>query len=135
MLKPKTVNEALLGLCALQRLILYSLSGPDFSNLEGRIDGETFTIYVEKVLLPTLRPGALVIMDNLGSHRGKTVHRLIRSVGANYKLSFLLPAEVFPRPQPDRTGVRVFAKLKHLLRKAAPEPLMPSALQPGYAPT
>jgi transposase len=79
--------------------------------LEGPIDGESFTTYVEKVLLPTLRPGDIVIMDNLGSHRGKIVRALIRSVGA--KLFFL------PKYSPDLNPIeQVFAKLKHLLRKA-----------------
>jgi transposase len=80
--------------------------------LEGPIDGESFTTYVEKVLLPTLRPGDIVIMDNLGSHRGKIVRALIRSAGA--KLFFL------PKYSPDLNPIeQVFAKLKHLLRKAA----------------
>jgi transposase len=80
--------------------------------LEGPIDGESFRLYVEKVLLPTLRPGDIVIMDNLGSHRGKAVRQLIRSAGA--KLFFL------PKYSPDLNPIeQVFAKLKHLLRKAA----------------
>jgi transposase len=80
--------------------------------LEGPIDGESFAIYVEKVLLPTLRQGDIVIMDNLGSHKGKIIRRLIRSVGA--KLLFL------PKYSPDLNPIeQVFAKLKHLLRKAA----------------
>jgi transposase len=80
--------------------------------LEGPIDGESFQIYVEKVLLPTLRPGDIVIMDNLGSHKRTAVRRLIRSVGA--KLIFL------PKYSPDLNPIeQVFAKLKHLLRKAA----------------
>jgi transposase len=80
--------------------------------LEGPIDGESFQIYVEKVLLPTLRPGDIVIIDNLGSHKGKAVRRLIRSAGA--KLIFL------PKYSPDLNPIeQVFAKLKHLLRKAA----------------
>ena len=80
--------------------------------LDGPIDGENFQIYVEKVLLPTLRPGDIVIMDNLGSHKGKAVRRLIRSAGA--KLIFL------PKYSPDLNPIeQVFAKLKHLLRKAA----------------
>jgi hypothetical protein len=56
--------------------------------LDGPIDGETFRIYVEKVLVPTLQPGDIVIMDNLGSHKGKAVRQLIRSAGA--KLSSCL---------------------------------------------
>ena len=80
--------------------------------LEGPIDGESFRLYVEKVLLPTLRPGDIVVMDNLGSHKGKAVRQLIRSVGA--KLFFL------PKYSPDLNPIeQVFAKLKHLLRKAA----------------
>ena len=64
------------------------------------------------MLLPTLKPGAIVIMDNLGSHKGSAVRRLIRSVGA--KLLFL------PKSSPDLNPIeQVFAKLKHLLRKAA----------------
>jgi transposase len=79
---------------------------------DGPIDGESFQTYVEKVLLPTLKQGDIVIMDNLGSHKRKAVRRLIRSVGA--KLLFL------PKYSPDLNPIeQVFAKLKHLLRKAA----------------
>lgn len=80
--------------------------------IEGPIDGQSFTTYVERVLLPTLKPGDIVIMDNLGSHRGPAVRRLIRSVGA--RLLFL------PKYSPDLNPIeQVFAKLKHFLRKAA----------------
>ena len=80
--------------------------------IEGPIDRASFRVYVEKVLLPTLRPGDVVIMDNLGSHKSKAVRQLIRSVGA--KLFFL------PKYSPDLNPIeQVFAKLKHLLRKAA----------------
>jgi hypothetical protein len=51
------------------------------------IDGESFRLYVKEVLLPTLRPGDIVILDNLGSHKSKAVRQLIRSVGA--KIFFL----------------------------------------------
>ena len=62
--------------------------------------------------MPTLRPGDIVIMDNLGSHKGKAVRRAIRAAGA--KLFFLPPYS------PDLNPIeQVFAKLKHLLRKAA----------------
>jgi transposase len=80
--------------------------------LEGPIDGQTFQIYVERILVPTLRPGDVVIMDNLGSHKGRAVRQLIRAAGA--KLFFL------PKYSPDLNPIeQVFAKLKHLLRKAA----------------
>jgi transposase len=80
--------------------------------LEGPIDGDSFRLYVEKILLPTLSPGDIVIMDNLGSHKGKAVRQLIRAAGA--KLFFL------PKYSPDLNPIeQIFAKLKHLLRKAA----------------
>jgi transposase len=79
--------------------------------LEGPIDGESFQTYVEKVLAPTLHPGDIVIMDNLGSHKSKAVRQIIRATGA--KLLFL------PKYSPDLNPIeQVFAKLKHLLRKA-----------------
>ena len=80
--------------------------------LEGPIDGDSFRLYVEKVLVPTLRPGDIVIMDNLGSHKSKVVRQLIRAAEA--KLFFL------PKYSPDLNPIeQVFAKLKHHLRKAA----------------
>jgi putative transposase len=80
--------------------------------LDGPINGERFRIYVEQVLVPTLKPGDVIIVDNLGSHRGKAIRRAIRTAGA--KLFFL------PKYSPDLNPIeQVFAKLKHLLRKAA----------------
>lgn len=80
--------------------------------IDGPIDSETFLAYVEQILLPTLRPGDIVIIDNLGSHKGAAVRRAVRSAGA--KLFFLPPYS------PDLNPIeQVFAKLKTLLRKAA----------------
>ena len=80
--------------------------------LDGPINGATFQVYVERVLAPTLCPGDIVIMDNLGSHKGKAVRAAIRKAGA--KLFFLPPYS------PDLNPIeQVFAKLKHLMRKAA----------------
>ena len=68
---------------------------------------------VEQFLVPTLSAGDIVIMDNLGSHKGHAVRQLIRAAGA--KLFFL------PRYSPDRNPIeQVFSKLKTLLRKADP---------------
>ena len=79
--------------------------------LDGPIDGESFATYIEQVLCPTLRKGDLVVMDNLASHRSARVRKLIRAHGA--KLFFL------PKYSPDLNPIeQVFAKLKHLLRKA-----------------
>jgi len=55
--------------------------------IEGPIDGVSFRICVEKVLLPTPCPGDIVVLDNVGSHRSKAVRQLIRSAAA--KLFFL----------------------------------------------
>jgi transposase len=80
--------------------------------IDGPINGESFLAYVEQVLVPTLRPGDIVIIDNLGSHKGKAVRRAIRATGA--KLFFLLLYS------PDLNPIeQAFAKLKTLLRKAA----------------
>jgi transposase len=79
--------------------------------IDGPINGDSFLAYVEQVLVPALRPGDIVIIDNLGSHRGKAVRRAIRAAGA--KLFFLPPYS------PDLNPIeQVFAKLKTLLRKA-----------------
>jgi transposase len=91
--------------------------------VDGPINGELFRLYVEKVLVPTLQPGDIVILDNsphargiwrtpLGSHKGQAVRAAIRATGA--RLFFLPPYS------PDLNPIeQVFAKLKHLLRKAA----------------
>ncbi len=55
--------------------------------IDGPINGASFRAYVEQFLLPTLSPGDIVVIDNLGSHKGKAVRRLVRSAGA--KLFFL----------------------------------------------
>ena len=57
--------------------------------IDGPINGQSFLAYVEQVLVPALKPGDIVIIDNLGSHKGKTVRRAIRAAGA--KLFFLPP--------------------------------------------
>jgi transposase len=79
--------------------------------IDGPINGETFLAYVEQVLVPVLRPGDIVVMDNLGSHKSKATRKAIRAAGA--RLFFLPPYS------PDLNPIeQVFAKLKHLLRKA-----------------
>jgi transposase len=80
--------------------------------LDGPVNSPIFTAYVEQFLVPTLSPKDIVIMDNLGSHKGKAVRSAIRAAGA--KLLFLPPYS------PDLKPIeQVFAKLKLLLRKAA----------------
>jgi transposase len=80
--------------------------------VDGPIDGESFLAYVEQCLAPTLKPGEIVIMDNLGSHKGDAVRKAIKNAGA--RLFFL------PSYSPDLNPIeQAFAKLKALLRKAA----------------
>ena len=57
--------------------------------LDGPINGTSFRVYVEQFLVPTLAPGDIVIMDNLGSHKGQLVRRASRAAGA--RLFFLPP--------------------------------------------
>ncbi len=80
--------------------------------LDGPINGEIFQAYVDQVLVPELRPGDVVVMDNLGSHKGAGVRRAIEAVGAS--LLYLPPYS--PEFNPIE---QAFAKLKAMLRKAA----------------
>jgi len=80
--------------------------------LDGPIDGVAFRAYVEQVLVPELKPGDTVIMDNLGSHKGPSVRAAIEAAGAS--LIYLPPYS------PDFNPIEnAFAKLKAMLRKAA----------------
>jgi transposase len=80
--------------------------------IDGPINGERFLLYVQAILVPTLRQGDIVIMDNLGSHKGKRVRAAIRKAGAHLIL--------LPKYSPDLNPIeQVFSKLKHLLRKAS----------------
>ena len=80
--------------------------------LDGPMNRDAFEVYVERVLVPDLRPGDVVIMDNLSSHKGPRVRTLIEAAGAS--LLYLPPYS------PDFNPIeQAFARLKALLRKAA----------------
>jgi transposase len=80
--------------------------------IDGPINGPIFQAYVEQVLVSTLGPGDVVVMDNLGSHKGHAVRQAIERAGAT--LLYLPPYS------PDLNPIeQVFAKLKAMLRKAA----------------
>ena len=83
---------------------------------DGPINGERFHAYVEQFLVPTLKPGDIVILDNLGSHKGRAVRKAVKAAGA--RLLFL------PKYSPDLNPIeQAFAKIKGFLRKAAPRTL------------
>lgn len=80
--------------------------------LDGPMNGVAFLAYVEQVLVPTLRPGDIVIMDNLPAHKPAAVRTAIETAGA--ELRFLPPYS------PDFNPIEnAFSKLKSFLRKAA----------------
>ena len=80
---------------------------------DGPIDNPTFRAYVEQVLVPTLRPGDVVVLDNLAVHKQPEVRAALEAVGA--QLRFLPPYS------PDFNPIEMaFAKLKAFLRAARP---------------
>jgi len=84
--------------------------GPSLA-VEGATTATVFEAYVEKVLAPTLRPGQLVVMDNLSAHKGARIRELIERVGC--ELLYLPPYS------PDLNPIEeAFSKIKGLLRKA-----------------
>lgn len=80
--------------------------------LDGPMNGPWFLAYIEQVLVPTLMPGDIVVMDNLSSHKSQAVRNAIEAVGAQLLL--------LPPYSPDFNPIeQAFSKLKALLRKAA----------------
>lgn len=80
--------------------------------LDGPINGRSFQAYVDRVLIPDLRPGDIVIMDNLASHKSPGVQAAIEAAGATVRY--------LPPYSPDFNPIeKAFSKLKALLRKAA----------------
>ena len=77
---------------------------------DGPINGASFLAYVEQQLIRTLKPGDIVVMDNLGSHKSKAVRDAIKTAGA--RLWFLPPYS------PDLNPIeQAFAKIKHWMRR------------------
>jgi len=84
--------------------------------LDGPMDGQCFQVYIEKVLVPTLKPGDQVICDNLACHRSEAVRDILASCGAEI---IYLPAY-----SPDLNPIEmVFSKLKSLMKKESPRNL------------
>jgi len=81
--------------------------------IDGPINGVSFRAYVEQVLVPVLAPADSVVMDNLGSHKGRAIRAAIRAAKAKL---FFLPA-YSPHLNPIE---QAFAKMNTLLRKADP---------------
>ena len=80
--------------------------------LDGPMNAEAFQAYVEQVLVPTLRPGDTVVMDNLAAHKGVAVRTMIDAAGVTLRY--------LPPYSPDFNPIEnAFAKPKAALRKAA----------------
>jgi transposase len=80
--------------------------------VDGAVNGDVFEAFVEQVLVPELRRGDVVVMDNLSSHKRERVRQLIEAAGA--RLVFLPPYS------PDLNPIeQIFAKVKQLLRSLA----------------
>ena len=80
--------------------------------LDGAMNGTAFLAYVEQVLVPTLSPGDIVVMDNLPAHKSAGVRSAIEAAGASLRH--------LPPYSPDFNPIeQAFSKLKALLRKAA----------------
>ena len=78
-------------------------------SVEGASDGAAFEAYVKHFLLPTLKEGQVVVMDNLQAHKSSRIRKLIESVGAN--VLFLPPYS------PDFSPIEeAFSKIKAILR-------------------
>ncbi len=80
--------------------------------LDGPMNAEAFQAYIKQVLVPTLRPGDIVVMDNLPAHKGVAVRTMIEAAEATLRY--------LPPYSPDFNPIEnAFAKLKSILRKAA----------------
>ncbi len=80
--------------------------------LDGPLDRATFEAYVERVLVCEIRPGDIVILDNLSSHKGPRVRTMVERAGASLRY--------LPPYSPDFNPIEMaFSKLKALLKKAA----------------
>jgi transposase len=80
--------------------------------IDGAVNREVFELYVERILVPELRRGDIVVMDNLSSHKGPAVRAMLRAAGA--RVLYLPPYS------PDFNPIeKAFSKLKAALRKAA----------------
>ncbi len=81
-------------------------------NLDGPVDRDAFEAFVERVLAPAIRPGDLVVMDNLSSHKGPRVAKLIEAAGG--------AVLYLPPYSPDLNPIEMaFSKIKQALRSAA----------------
>ncbi len=80
-------------------------------SIEGSSDKEPFSLYLREILCPALRPGQIMVMDNLSMHKGAWVRELVEERGASVLL--------LPPYSPDLNPVEeAFSKVKNLLRRA-----------------
>ncbi len=105
--------------------------------IDGPINGERFRLYGEKILILTLKPGDIVIADNLGSHKSRTVRHTIRTAGTrllflpNYSLD-LNPIEQLLRKAATRTPDTVCSAIGQLLDACMPQECASYLTNSGY---
>jgi len=80
--------------------------------VDGAVNGEVFQAFVAEVLVPELKPGDIVVMDNLSSHKSERIRTMIEAAGASLRY--------LPPYSPDLNPIEmVFSKIKQLLRSLA----------------
>ena len=93
--------------------------------IDGPINGETFLLYIEKILAPTLSPGDVVVLDNLGSPKGKAARAIVRAKGAH--LIFLPPYSPDLNPIEQRSSPNSNISSERLRRATSKPPGQGSA--------
>ena len=79
--------------------------------IEGAVNGEVFRVYVRDILLPTLRPGDVLVMDNLSTHKDRESLEMLKQAGVEVRF--------LPAYSPDYNPIEMmWSKVKALLRKA-----------------
>src|SRR6202041_1218399 len=113
--------------------------------IEGPINGESFAAYVEQVLVPTLKEADIVVLDNLGSHRGAGVGSMIRAAGArvfflppyipdlNPKEQVMAKGQNKMRGRAERTVETAWRRLGPLLQPSPPHECATYLRNSGYA--
>jgi transposase len=94
---------------------------------DGPINGEPFHACVEQFLVPTLKPDDVVILDNLGSHKGKAVRKAIRDVGARLVFLRKYSPDLNPSSRSSPSSKRCCERRKREPTRLSPTPAVKSS--------